>query len=64
MNYISYDITLNMETNPNSTVNSISDTELPTFEKPCHVDSLIYHVFSDHIYQPLRSGRIWHKVNF
>ena len=28
------------------------------------VEQIIIDVLGTHIYQPLRSGRIWHKVNF
>ena len=31
---------------------------------PGHWTVIIFAKVANHIYQPLRSGRIWHKVNF
>ena len=46
--------------------------EYSTFSKASVLEShyqmqfsvIIWTLVGDHIYQPLRSGRIWHKVNF
>ena len=32
--------------------------------KDCIQNIEFLQLLSNHIYQPLRSGRIWHKVNF
>ena len=48
-----------------STVSGLLDLAwLSSPSKPNMISSAIWLLYCDPIYQSLRSGRIWHKVNF